>query len=80
MDPGVGPERAAERREAVDGALHLLLERLTPAERAAYLLRFAFDYPYRRISDVLRLGEDHARQLSSCDAPAPTSPLSGTSR
>lgn len=41
----------------------MLLERLTPAERAVYLLRVAFDYPYRRISEILGLSEDHARQL-----------------
>ncbi|ACZ91348.1 sigma-70 family RNA polymerase sigma factor [Streptosporangium roseum] len=62
-DRSVSPETAAERREAADTAIRLLLERLTPAERAAYLLRVAFDYPYRRISEILHLGEDHARQL-----------------
>ncbi|MGW0198016.1 sigma factor-like helix-turn-helix DNA-binding protein [Nonomuraea sp. NPDC003201] len=62
-DGAVSPETAAERREAVDSAILLLLERLTPAERAVYLLRVAFDYPYRRISEILHLGEDHARQL-----------------
>ncbi|MFB4274474.1 sigma-70 family RNA polymerase sigma factor [Nonomuraea sp. MTCD27] len=63
VDPGVGPETAVERHEAVDGAVRLMLERLTPAERAAYLLRKAFDYPYQRISEILHLGADHARQL-----------------
>lgn len=62
-DPSVSPETAAARREAVDTAIRLLSERLTPAERAVYLLRMAFDYPYRRISEILHLGEDHARQL-----------------
>ncbi|MEV4349530.1 sigma factor-like helix-turn-helix DNA-binding protein [Actinoplanes sp. NPDC049596] len=63
VDRGPGPETLAELHQAVDDALRLLLERLTPAERAAYLLRKAFDYPYRRISQILGLGEDHARQL-----------------
>ncbi|KAB8189675.1 RNA polymerase subunit sigma-24 [Nonomuraea phyllanthi] len=62
-DPSIGPETSAERHDAVDGAILLLLERLTPAERAVYVLRTAFDYPYRRISEILHLGEDHARQL-----------------
>ncbi|MFI7418659.1 sigma-70 family RNA polymerase sigma factor [Nonomuraea sp. NPDC049684] len=62
-DLSAGPETAAERREAVDTAIRLLLERLRPAERAVYLLRTAFDYPYRQISETLHLGEDHARQL-----------------
>jgi RNA polymerase sigma-70 factor (ECF subfamily) len=63
VDRGAGPLAAAERHEEVDGALRLLLAKLTPAERAAYLLRRAFDYPYRRISEVLRLEVDHTRQL-----------------
>ncbi|MEV0232832.1 sigma factor-like helix-turn-helix DNA-binding protein [Nonomuraea sp. NPDC050786] len=62
-DLSVGPETSAERREAVDTAIRLLLERLNPAERAVYLLRIAFDYPYGQISEILHLGEDHARQL-----------------
>ncbi|MBF8184389.1 RNA polymerase subunit sigma-24 [Nonomuraea sp. K274] len=62
-DRGVSPETAAERHEAVEAAVRLLLENLTPAERAAYLLRKAFDYPYRRISEILHLGADHTRQL-----------------
>ncbi|MFF4616027.1 sigma-70 family RNA polymerase sigma factor [Nonomuraea jabiensis] len=62
-DPAIGPETAAERRDAVGTAIRLLLERLTPAERAVYVLRIAFDYPYRRISELLRLSEDHVRQL-----------------
>ncbi|WP_442942116.1 sigma-70 family RNA polymerase sigma factor [Nonomuraea sp. NBC_00507] len=63
VDRSVGLETAAERHEAVDVAVRLLLEKLSPAERAVYLLRTAFDYPYRRISEVLHLGADHARQL-----------------
>lgn len=62
-DPGAGPESAAERHEAVDAAIRLMLERLTPAERGTYLLRRAFDYPYRTIAAVLHLHTDHARQL-----------------
>jgi RNA polymerase sigma factor (sigma-70 family) len=60
---GAGLETAAERYEAVDLAVRLLLEKLSPAERAAYLLRKAFDYHYQRISEVLSLGEDYTRQL-----------------
>jgi RNA polymerase sigma-70 factor, ECF subfamily len=43
--------------------MRLLLERLTPIERAAYILREALDYPYREIANVLRLGEANARQV-----------------
>ena len=41
----------------------LLLQRLTPAERAAYVLREAFGYAYRDIGAVLHLGEANARQV-----------------
>jgi RNA polymerase sigma-70 factor, ECF subfamily len=39
------------------------MERLSPAERGAYVLREAFDYPYRQISHLLALTEANARQL-----------------
>ncbi len=35
-------------------AVLLLLERLSPTERAAYVLREAFDYPYRQIADIVQ--------------------------
>ncbi|MFF8414946.1 RNA polymerase sigma factor SigJ [Streptomyces omiyaensis] len=61
--PGAGPSEAAESRDDVSTALLLLLERLTPAERAVYVLREAFGYPHREIAGVLDLGEAHCRQL-----------------
>ena len=57
------PVHGAEQREALALALRTLMERLSPGERAAYVLREAFDYPYRRISDVLATSEANARQL-----------------
>lgn len=63
VDGAADPAAAPERDEAVARALLALSERLTPPERAAYLLREAFDYPYRRISEVLALSEANARQL-----------------
>ncbi len=41
----------------------MLTARLTASERAAYILRVAFDYPYRRIAEVTPLSEANARQL-----------------
>ena len=58
-DPGLG----AERGEALECGVLLLLEKLSPTERAAYILREAFDYPYRDIANVLRLEEANARQV-----------------
>jgi len=63
VERGAGPQATVERREEVAVAVRLMLARLTPAERAAYLLRRAFEYPYRRISEVLGLEADHTRQL-----------------
>jgi RNA polymerase sigma-70 factor, ECF subfamily len=58
------PAVRAERSEAVGLAVHLLIERLSPVERAVYVLREAFDYPFRDIADVLELSEANARQLA----------------
>jgi DNA-binding CsgD family transcriptional regulator len=60
-DPGVG----AERGEALKLAVLLLLEKLSPTERAAYVLREAFDYSYRQIADILQMEEANVRQLVS---------------
>ena len=62
-DSGIGPEARAERGEAVEHAVLLLLRNLTPTERAAYVLREAFGYPYQQIAEILRLTAAHARQL-----------------
>ena len=53
----------AQRGEELELAVDALFEKLSPAERAVYVLREAFDYPYRKISEVLPLSEANARQL-----------------
>lgn len=60
-DPALGAERA----EALQFAILLTLEKLTPTERAAYILREAFDYPYPRIAEVISASVVGARQLVS---------------
>ena len=57
------PWRAAERDQALACGFQLLLEKLTPTERAAYILREAFDFAYRDIANILRLAESNARQV-----------------
>ena len=57
------PCAGAERGEALTCGMLVLLERLTAAERAAYVLREAFDYAYRDIAKILRIEEGNARQL-----------------
>jgi RNA polymerase sigma-70 factor, ECF subfamily len=63
VDLGADPSRAAEQGEALERALLALLETLSATERAVYILREAFDYPHRRIAEVLGLSEANARQL-----------------
>ena len=60
---GADPLAQAERREAFDTAVRVLSERLSPAERATYVLREGYDYPYRQIADTLHIGAPNARQL-----------------
>jgi RNA polymerase sigma factor (sigma-70 family) len=63
VDVQADPTLGAERREALELAMRMLMEKLSPSERAAYVLREAFDYPYRQIADVLATSEPNARQL-----------------
>lgn len=63
VDTKADPRLKAERGQALASGVRLLLEKLTAIERAAYILREAFDYPYRDIANVLRLEEPNARQV-----------------
>ena len=63
IDPSADPSVGAERGEALELAVLMLLERLSPTERAAYVLREAFNYPHKEIAEVLRVEEANARQL-----------------
>ncbi|MFF4475216.1 RNA polymerase sigma-70 factor [Streptomyces sp. NPDC001599] len=65
VDTTQDPHLGAERAEALEMAVLLLLEKLNPVERAAYVLREAFDYPYGRIAEILETSEANTRQLVS---------------
>ncbi|MEU0589395.1 RNA polymerase sigma factor SigJ [Streptomyces sp. NPDC006132] len=65
VDTGVDPQVGAERGEALELAVLLVLQRLNPVERAAYVLREAFDYAYDEIADMLRLSQANTRQIVS---------------
>ena len=65
VDTSADPYLGAERGEALKFATLLLMEKLTPNERAAYVLREAFDYAYADIADVLKSTEPAVRQLVS---------------
>ena len=63
VDTSGDPRIGAERAEALEFAVLLLLEKLSPTERAAYILREAFDYSYDQIARTVRSTEANARQL-----------------
>jgi RNA polymerase sigma-70 factor (TIGR02957 family) len=65
VDTSSDPALGAERGEALGLAILLLLEKLSPTERAAYVLREAFDYSHREMADILQIEEANARQLVS---------------
>src|ERR1700712_4925459 len=65
VDTSADPALGAERAEALELAVVLLLERLSPAERAAYVLHEAFGYPFRQIAEMLETSEANARQLGA---------------
>lgn len=58
-----GPLDTVELRETLSTALLLLLERLTPPERAVYVLHTAFALPYAEIAEVLDRSAADCRQL-----------------
>ena len=63
VDAAANPWLDAERGDALESAVRMLLQKLSPAERAVYVLREAFDYPYRHVAHALGLSEANARQL-----------------
>jgi RNA polymerase sigma-70 factor (ECF subfamily) len=56
-------DQKAERAESVSMAFMLILEALSPVERAVFVLREAFDYSYEEIADVVQKSEDNCRQI-----------------
>ncbi|MDN3287326.1 RNA polymerase sigma-70 factor [Streptomyces thermocarboxydus] len=62
-DPMLGPADTAEQRESVSFAMLVLLERLSPDERAVYVLREAFGYPHREIAEILDVSEAASQQI-----------------
>lgn len=65
VDTSADPTLGAERAEALGFAVLLMLERLTPTERAAYVLREAFAYPYEDIAAIVQVSVVATRQLVS---------------
>jgi RNA polymerase sigma-70 factor (TIGR02957 family) len=57
------PARQAEMADSLSLAFLILLESLSPEQRAAFLLREVFDYPYDEIARILDKSDANARQL-----------------
>jgi len=64
-DPYEEPERAAELADSVSTAALLLLERLSPLERAVFVLRDVFGFGFGEIASAVDRSEAACRQLAS---------------
>ncbi|MFF5341845.1 RNA polymerase sigma-70 factor [Streptomyces althioticus] len=62
-DPMLGPADTAEQRESVSYAMLVVLERLSPDERAVYVLREAFGYAHKEIAEILDVSEAASQQI-----------------
>lgn len=65
IDTSGDPQLGAERASALELALLLVMEKLTPTERAAYVLREAFGYSYEKIAEILQLTCVNVRKIVS---------------
>src|SRR3984957_3846564 len=59
------PAQHAEMADSLSTAMLVLLESLSPEQRAAFLLHDVFDYGYPEIATIVGKSEDNARQLAS---------------
>jgi RNA polymerase sigma-70 factor (ECF subfamily) len=62
-DTAPGPDEAAELADSVSLAFLVLLEELTPVERAVFLLREVFGYDYPTVAAMVGKSEANCRQL-----------------
>src|SRR6266542_3091075 len=62
-DPAADPLAMVRLDESLSMAFLVLLERLTPVERAVFLLREVFEYEYAEIAAALGLSEANCRQI-----------------
>ncbi len=62
---GRDPRESAELADSLSTAFLVLLESLSPPERAAFLLREVFGYDYRDLADVLETTDVNCRQMVS---------------
>jgi RNA polymerase sigma-70 factor, ECF subfamily len=63
LPEGESPEEHYEQQESISIAFLVLLETLTPPERAVFLLHEAFDYSFTEIAKIIEKTPEHCRQL-----------------
>ncbi len=63
--PAEDPAQHAELADSLSLAFLVVLESLTPEQRASFLLHDVFDYDYGRVAEIVGTSEDNARQLAS---------------
>jgi RNA polymerase sigma-70 factor (ECF subfamily) len=59
------PARHAEMADSLSLAMLVLLERLSPEQRAVLLLHEVFDYGYREVAAIIGKSQDNVRQLAT---------------
>jgi RNA polymerase sigma-70 factor (TIGR02957 family) len=64
-DAADDPARSAEMADSLSLAFLVLLESLSPEQRAAFLLHDVFDYGYGEVAEIVGKSEDNARQLAA---------------
>jgi RNA polymerase sigma-70 factor (TIGR02957 family) len=64
-DPSADPAREAEMSDSLSLAFLVLLETLSPEQRAAFLLHDVFGYGYGEVAEIVGKSEANARQLAA---------------
>lgn len=63
-DPAGSPAEMLELSESLSMALLVVLDELTPVERAVFLLREVFDYDYGSVADTTGKSEPNCRKIA----------------
>src|SRR5690349_7729061 len=64
-DSSGDPAKLAETADSLSLAFLVVLESLSPEQRAALLLHDVFDYGYDEVADIVGTSQDNARQLAT---------------
>ncbi|MFE6995988.1 sigma-70 family RNA polymerase sigma factor [Microbacterium sp. NPDC057659] len=65
LPAGATPHGAAEMTDAVSSALDVVIDRLGPAERVAFVLHDSFEVPFEQVAEILDRTPDATRQIAS---------------